>query len=82
MGGSTLLQQWAERVAQDALEVALVFNGPAGPSVQLSYQELDTKATRLAVGLQRKASVTVGDRIVLVMPQRPEVFMFVGLHET
>jgi acetyl-CoA synthetase len=51
---------------------AIRWENERGDSGALSYRELETQARRLAAALQR-LGVAPGDRVAVVMPQRPEV---------
>jgi acetyl-CoA synthetase len=51
--------------------VAIRWQTEAGASGTLSYRELDRQAARLSAALQR-LGVRRGDRVAVVMPQRPE----------
>lgn len=59
------------RWAGDAQRIAVLFEDDAGNACTLSYAQLQEQATRLASALQRHGAQR-GDRIAILLPQRPE----------
>ena len=62
--------RWAARAAT-ARRVAIVWDNEEGMGGQLSYGALQAQADRLSHAL-RRLGVQPGDRVAVVMPQRPE----------
>ena len=62
--------RWARRPGSER-HVAIAWQNEAGAAGLCSYAELQRDADRLAAALQR-LGVTRGDRVAIVMPQRPE----------
>ncbi|MDQ2778559.1 MAG: AMP-binding protein [Pseudomonadota bacterium] len=62
--------RWA-RDPRTASNVAVAWENEGGASGELRYAELQAAADRLSHGLQR-LGVQRGDRVAIVMPQRPE----------
>jgi acetyl-CoA synthetase len=58
------------RWAQDPERVAIYYEDEAGYSATLSYAELHLQANRLA-NVLRKLGVAKGDRVAIILPQRP-----------
>jgi acetyl-CoA synthetase len=59
------------RWAGDAKRVAVLFEDDAGNASSLSYAQLQQQALRLAAALARRGAKR-GDRIAIILPQRPE----------
>ena len=59
------------RWAADGDRIAVLFEDDAGKASTLSYAQLQEQATRLAAALQRRGAQR-GDRIAIILPQRPE----------
>jgi acetyl-CoA synthetase len=62
--------RWARRAESEA-HIAIAWQNERGESGTLSYGALQREADRLAAALQR-LGVARGDRVAIVMPQRPE----------
>ncbi len=62
--------RWARRPGSEG-HVAIAWQSEAGESGTLSYAALQRQADRLARAL-RRLGVVRGDRVAIVMPQRPE----------
>jgi acyl-CoA synthetase (AMP-forming)/AMP-acid ligase II len=62
--------RWARRPGSER-HVAIAWQNEAGAAGLCSYAELQRDADRLAAALQR-LGVRRGDRVAIVMPQRPE----------
>jgi acetyl-CoA synthetase len=59
------------RWARDPQRTAIVHDLPGGQVMRFSYAELDRAANRLANALSR-LGIQRGDRVAIVLPQRPE----------
>jgi acetyl-CoA synthetase len=68
--GQLCCTRWA-RAADGAARTAILWEHADGSSGRLSYAELQAQADTLSHALQR-AGVQRGDRVAIVMPQRPE----------
>jgi acetyl-CoA synthetase len=62
--------RWARRPGSEH-HIAVAWQNEAGASGTLSYAQLQEQANRLAAAL-RRLGVLRGDRVAIVMPQRPE----------
>ncbi|MBL8288257.1 MAG: AMP-binding protein [Rubrivivax sp.] len=68
--GQACCGRWARRAGGER-HVSIAWGNEAGASGTLSYAELQRDADRLAAALAR-LGVGRGDRVAIVMPQRPE----------
>jgi len=68
--GQACCGRWARRAGSEH-HVAVAWQNEAGGSGTLSYAELQRDANRLSAALAR-LGVARGDRVAIVMPQRPE----------
>ncbi|MCW5636530.1 MAG: AMP-binding protein [Rubrivivax sp.] len=72
--------RWARRPGADR-HVAIAWETEAGDSGTLSYAELQRQADRLSAALVRQG-VRRGERVAIVMPQRPETAVaHVAVHQ-
>ena len=63
---------WVSSVEKYSSLTALTFDG-AGPAVNISYTELESRVNRLSRNLREKHGVGQGDRIITISENRPEL---------
>jgi len=66
-----LAEVCCRRWAQDAQRVAIYYEDEAGHALTVTYAELRDQANRLA-NVLRQLGVRKGDRVAIILPQRPE----------
>jgi acyl-CoA synthetase (AMP-forming)/AMP-acid ligase II len=71
---------WAASVAKHADKEVLVFDGPLTKKLgkepkRFTMKEIDTRANNLAKALKTKYGVKLGERVVTICDNRPELFV-------
>eukprot|EP00808_Paulinella_micropora_P018331 g78746.t1 len=68
-------EQWAAAVERFGQRSVLVYGGGTAVARDYSYNELESRANRVARSLRNKYGVKAGDRVVTAMYNRPEIIL-------